>query len=224
VTTAATLITEVRGLLSDETVAYRWSDAELLRYLNAAQRQIVTLVPEAFAVELPITVVPGNARQTLSRATGAIKFIKVTSNIEGGFRTGLLRSIEKDALDTHDPDWEVTAAADSPSYFKHYMHDPREPLVFYLYPLPNAAKQIFVVHSLRPTVATTTSSDVALGADYENAIIDYMVFRALSREGRFGLPADKVQNLWNNFLRSLGLKIESDRRVSPEQNRPPSAP
>ena len=50
--TGRDVVDEVRAALNDEDEdAYRWSDEELLRLINAAQRQIVMLLPEANVVD-----------------------------------------------------------------------------------------------------------------------------------------------------------------------------
>ena len=46
--TAANLLLRIRDTLQD-TTGVRWLDAELLRYMNDAQREIVNLRPEAAA-------------------------------------------------------------------------------------------------------------------------------------------------------------------------------
>ena len=137
--TVQNVVDEVRAIIHDEVVTYRWSDAELIRYINAGARQTVTLVPEANTVEQEIALGTSRiARQVLP--TGGIKFLKVSRNLlvgEPSSQEGVVRYVEKDALDTFDPDWEyVTTEVDSTNYFKHYCHDPREPTVFYLYPPP----------------------------------------------------------------------------------------
>jgi hypothetical protein len=216
---------EVRDQINDTGVSgqFRWSDDELMRYLNAAVRQIVTLVPESNATESLLTLDQA-ARQRIP-ADGA-KFIKATNNYDpvGDVRTRALRYVEKDALDTHNPDWEFSVPVPAPNpahYFQHYTHDPREPQVFYVYPRPqSAAQKLYVVYSKVPA-AITLGTQFPLPDTYVNAAIDYVIYRALTKEGRFTLPDTKAQLLWDGFLRSLGLKLEANRRVSPDVYRPP---
>jgi hypothetical protein len=47
--TGANVISRVQDTLQD-TTSVRWSEAELLRYINDAQREIVNLRPEASAI------------------------------------------------------------------------------------------------------------------------------------------------------------------------------
>jgi len=78
--TVQNVIDEVRYTIHDEVAAsYRWTDAELIDYVNAASRQIVTFVPEANLVTSIISITNVIAKQALP--TGGIKFVKVLNNV-----------------------------------------------------------------------------------------------------------------------------------------------
>ncbi len=222
--TGQDLIDEVRRTIHDETATFRWSDAELIDYINAGQRQIVVLVPEA---NLSETVADTGAdlvsRQLLP--AGGIKFIKATTNYadNGTTRQGTIRYAEKDALDTYEPDWEfVTTKADGANYFEHFMHDRREPKAFYVYPAPAAANKRFgIIFSANPTELTVVGSTVALSDEYTEALIMYIVYRALTKESRDSMPDQFQQGLWNQFLAVLGIKRAVESSVSAADVAPP---
>ena len=46
--TGANLISRIQDILQD-TTSVRWSEAELLRYINDAQREVVNLRPDSAA-------------------------------------------------------------------------------------------------------------------------------------------------------------------------------
>ena len=225
--TAQDLIDEVRRIIHDENVTYRWSDAELLDYLNAGARQIVVLVPEANATETVVTISNDIARQSLP--SGGIKFMKASRNYadDGTTPQGVITPVEKDALDKFDPDWEydTTLKADGANFFEHYMHDPREKDVYYLYPPQAAAnKRVAIVYSAIPTSMGAVTSTYPLDDEYINAAVQYVVYRSLTKESRDTMPTSFRQELWNNFLAALGLQVQNYERVGPEQNSPPEAP
>ena len=225
--TVQTLIDEVRETIHDAVATFRWADAELIDYCNAGIRQTVVLVPEANAVEtIHDTGTPLVARQVLP--SGGIKFIKAARNYadNGTTQQGPIRSAEKDALDTYEPDWEfVTTKADGANYFDHYAHDPREPKVFYLYPAPAAVnKMLAIVFSAVPTAHTAVGDTFSLDDEYINAVIQYMVFRALTKESRDTMPVQFRQEMWSNYLTALGFHRQAMAAISPENNIPPEAP
>lgn len=225
--TVQTLIDEVRKVIHDEVTTYRWSDDELIDYCNAGIRQTITFKPEANSVEtIHDTGATLVSRQSLP--TGGIKFMKAARNYadDGTTPQGVVRYAEKDALDTYIPDWEydATAKADGANFFEHYCHDKREPGVFYLYPAPAAVnKKIAIVYSAVPTAHTLVGDTFALNDEYLNAAIQYMIYRALTKEARQTIPAAYRQELWTNYLVALGLQVRAEEKVSPENNAPPEA-
>ena len=228
--TVQDVIDEVRFTIHDETVStYRWTDIELIDYVNAAGRQIVSIVPEANVVSTIETFTNTIAKQALP--TGGIKFMKVLNNIsEANALTveSTVRQVEKDALDSYDPDWErdvtVKTLAASVDFFDHFCHDPREPKAFYVYPAPSSTAYALVQYSAVPTAMSDVSNTIPLGDEYLEAYTTYVTYRALTKESRDTIPDQYRGELWNNFLAALGQKLRSDARVSPEQNQAPEAP
>jgi len=223
--TVQVLITEVRRVIHDESATFRWSDAELIDYCNAGIRQTVTLVPEANSTEtIHDTGSTLISRQALP--SGGIKFLKASRNYadDGTTPQGVIRYAEKDALDTYAPGWEYDSAAkaDGANFFDHYCHDPNEPKIFYLYPAPAAVnKMLAIVYSAVPTAHTAVGNTFGLDDEYINATVQYMTYRALTKEGRHTMPSAYQQGLWQNYLVALGLGRKMLLEVSPEAKVPP---
>lgn len=228
--TVQDVIDEVRFTIHDTIAAtYRWTDVELIDYINAAGRQIVTLVPEANITDTIVTISTTIAKQAIP--TGGIKFMKVLNNVseaDGTTVEGPVRQVEKDALDSYDPDWEsdttIKVLPSSSNFFDHYCHDPRDKKAYYLYPPPSTTAYAKIQYSANPTAVTAVGDTIPLDDEYLEAYNMYTVYRALTKESRDTLPSTYRQELWNNFLASLGQKLQADHRVSPEQNAPPEAP
>lgn len=222
---AQNVINEVRRIIHDESEPYRWEDAELLDYTNAAIRQTVQLVPEAYTIEtIENTGTSRVARQVLP--AGGIKFIKVGRNYadDGTTPQGVVRYVEKDVLDTYDPDWEydATLKADGANFFEHFCHDPKEPVVYYLYPPPAADnKRLAVVYSAVPTALAVVADTIPIPDEYFNALVMYVIYRALTKEARETLPDDYRQDLWQNYLGALGAERQIKASISPDQSAPP---
>lgn len=222
--TVQDVFNEVRRVIHDESAPFRWSDTELLSYVNAAERQTVTFLPDANTVETIVdTLTSRVARQLLP--AGGIRFIKIARNYadDGTTPQGSVRYVEKDALDTFEPTWEyVSAKADGSNYFEHYCHDSREPEVFYVYPAPAADnKRIAVVYSAIPTALLDETSTLSLDDEYFNGTVQYTIYRALTKESRETLPGAFRQELWQNYLTALGLQKQAEDEISPANNRAP---
>lgn len=218
------VVDEVRRVIHDETATFRWSDAEMLDYVNAGHRQTVTIRPEANTVEtIEDTLTSRVARQSLP--VGGIQFIKVSRNYadDGVTPQGVVRFVEKDSLDTYEPDWEyVSIKTDGANYFEHYCHDSREDDVYYVYPAPAADnKRLAVVYSAVPTLMTDVSDTIPLDDEYLNATVQYVIYRCLTKEAREAMPDAFRQELWQNYLTALGIQEQAQDKVSPANNRAP---
>ena len=215
--TGQNLIDEVRRIIHDESATFRWADAELIDYINAGQRAIVVLVPEANLIETVVDLTTSRiARQSIP--SGGIKFIKATQNYanDGTTPQGTIRYAEKDALDTYEPSWEyVSTKEDAANYFEHFCHDSREPKVFYLYPAPATNdKRVGILYSANPTELSAVGSTVSLSDEYTESLIAYVTYRALTKEGRESMPSTFGQDLYNQFLATLGIKRAVEASVS----------
>jgi hypothetical protein len=228
--TVQDVFNEVRFTIHDEDSGnYRWTDAELIDYVNAAGRQIVSIVPEANLVTTIISITNNIAKQALP--AGGIKFVKVLNNVspaDGTTIEGAVRQAEKDALDSYDPNWEydttIKAVAAATDFFDHFCHDPRDKKAFYVYPPGSTTVYANTQYSAVPTALTVVGDTIPLDDEYLEAYYTYIVYRALTKESRDSLPSSFRQELWTNFLATLGMKMQSDQRVSPEANMAPEAP
>ena len=218
--TGQDLITEVRRIIHDEDATFRWSDAELIGYINAGQRAIVVLVPEANTIETVVDHTTSRiARQSLP--SGGIKFIKATRNFasDGTTPQGTVRYAEKDSLDTYEPNWEyVSTKADGANYFEHFCHDKREPKIYYVYPAPAADnKRLGIAYSANPTELADVDATVILSDEYTESLIAYVVYRALNKESRETMPDQFQKDLYAQFLTTLGIKRAIEASVSPSE-------
>lgn len=218
--TCQSLVDEVRRIIHDENSGtYRWTDSEMIRYVNGGARSIVALVPEANSIEEVVTITNSIARQALP--AGGIKFMRAARNYadDGTTAQGPITYVEKDVLDRFDPDWEydTTIKTDAANFFEHYCHDPREPKAYYLYPPQNAAnKKVAIVYADNPTAITSLAETWPLGDEYINAGVQYIVYRCLTKEARDTFPTAFRQELWQNYLAALGLERQARKMAGPE--------
>jgi hypothetical protein len=203
-TKAVDLISRVSITLQDPTFV-RWTQGELLNYLNDAQRQVVLFRPDAKAVNAPFTCT-NTAKQTLP-AEG-LRLINVLRNTGGRAVTKVDRSI----LDVQLPTWYETAAlADG---VKHYVYDALDPKNFYVFPKPANLHQIDIVYAISPVdivIANYTTDVQVIGIDdiYANALMDYMMYRAYQKDSEFA-NLNRAGVYYQAFTTSLGIKSQAD--------------
>lgn len=221
--TGTDIATEARADLNDGDAAnYRWSDAEILRFINAAVRAIVHLLPEANIVEEEVTLVAGS-RQTLpARGVKFLGLYNVQTDDEDTYRGKSVTVVEEDALDSSMTSWmyELLEPGEA-GVVQHVIHDPRDPTAFAVFPAPTDANPIdaFVKYAKMPAAMAALSETFGLRDEFLNGAVEYVKYRMLSKDGRYSTDPTRRLELWNNFRQALGLKPQTDGRVDPARER-----
>lgn len=198
------LIDRVSTILQDKTNV-RWSRADLLTYLNDAQRQIVIHRPDANAINATFTC--GNAsKQALP--TGGIRLLTVRRNTNGNAIT----QIKRDTLDIQLPNWHTIVATDG---VEHFVYDQLDPRNFYVFPVPAANHQIEIVYAKAPDAIVDELANTVIGLDdiYANAIVDYMLYSAYRKDATYGDPGRAALYL-QAFNSALGIKTQVDGAIA----------
>jgi len=226
--TGTNIIDRARLTLQDSS-GVRWTDAELLIYINDAQREIVNIKPEATATHTNVLLAAGT-EQTLP--SGGLRLIKVTRNMSGSAAdaTGAksIRIVEEDLLNSIEPDWHdptVTGASAHGSVIKNYLFDPDDPKKFYVYPGVKSGSSAYVelVYSKLPTDLSGVSSTIDIEDTYGNAILNFVLYRSYLKDSEYAGNAQRAGTHYQLFTATLGagssaevfLDPNTDRGVSP---------
>jgi hypothetical protein len=218
--TVANLLLRVRDTLQD-TTGIRWLEAELLRYVNDAQREIVNLRPDAASTTVNVALVVGTA-QTIPAA--GLRLIKVVRNMNqaGGSATGkrAIRIVDREILDTQEPNWHdptVSGDATHATTVKHYVFDEDDPRRFYVYPGASSTSTfIEIVYSASPTnIASVGSNTIEVDDIYANAIIDFVLYRAYMKDAEFAGNQQRASGHYNLFLTSVSGGSQIQQALSP---------
>lgn len=220
--TETNLLARIRDTLQD-TTSVRWSDAELRRYINDAQREIVNFRPEASAKTANVALVVGT-RQTIP--TEGLRLIKITRNMSdaSGGATGkrAVRLVNVDILNAQDPDWHDPTATGSSTHgttVKNYVFDDDDPRVFYVYPGASSTSTFLeIVYSKSPTDLTTGSSTIDIDDTYANAIMDFVLYRAYLKDAEYAGNAQRANNHYQLFLSSIGAGGQAQLLLDPNND------
>mgnify|MGYP000205126345 CR=1 FL=1 len=222
--TGANLISRIQDSLQD-TTGVRWTEAELLRYINDAQREVVNFKPQASADHSNVQLATGTEQ---SIPDVALSLIKVVRNMSatGGSATGKksIRLVDEDILNSIEPDWHdptVTGDAAHGSVIKHYMFDPDDPRRFYVYPGVKSGLNAYVelITSRSPTDLSATSSTIYIDDIYGNALVDYVLFRCYMKDSEFAGNAQRASQHYQLFLNSVSSGISSKNLINPNFDR-----
>ena len=225
---AQSIIRRCVETLQDNT-SIRWPVSELVRYLNDAQREVILYRPDAAVTNASVPLVTGS-RQNLP--VGGTKLVEVVRNSAGTKRA--VRMVNREILDAQLPGWHAQTGV---TEILHYMYDPREPRVFYVYPpaaatgaavdLSYASMPADIAEPAEGALYTAVTGNLGIPDIYGNAVQDYVLYRAYTKDSEYAGNAARAQAHYGAFANALGVEVKATVAVAPNPtgnpNRAPSA-
>lgn len=194
------------GYLLEDGAAVTWLDPETIVWVNAGMREIVNLVPKAYVVRSSITLTARACKQDLP--SGTIRLMGVHRNVGTDDSAGpAVRLASRDQLDAYDRNWTKATPA---RYVGNVVYDTDAPKEFWCSPPPRDASKLDVALSKVPTAIEALADTLVLGDEYRNALIDYVCFRALSKNDADAQQVKAAADYYALFRQDLGLKTAAD--------------
>lgn len=209
------ILSRSRLQLMDDT-GIRWTDAELVAYVNDAQREIVLYKPDAVTKNENMSLVFGTKQ---SLPTASIRLLTVVRNNSSTSKRSI-RPVPRETLDRFKPDWHGETAVDE---VQHFIFDEVDQKHFYVYPPNDGNGEVEILYTKHPD--TVTDDDNLEVADaYANTVLDYVLYRAFAKDSAIPSEASRSAGHYQAFLNSLTGKQQVDTGVSPRalpENPPP---
>jgi hypothetical protein len=215
--TAQQVVDMAKVTLLESGTGIRWTETELLGYLNDGQREIVKLKPDANAVHAAVQMVAGT-KQSLPSA--AISLIELARNLgtDGTTPGAAIRPISRQTLDMVLPNWHAAAVNTKVEY---YCFDERDPKVFWVFPPQPASGQGYVEQVRADNPADCVLADpLALGDEYANDLYHFILHRAFAKETEEGSPA-RAAGYLQAFMQGLGVAELAEQKTQPRTARRP---
>lgn len=179
---ASAIISKASTQLID-TDNVRWSQAELLGWLNSAQRQIAQANPE-IANHVAAVQLTSGTRQTIP-ADGFLFFEAYRNMGTDGITPGRsVRIASRETLDAFNRDWHSATAA---AVTQAYLFNPKDNTAYYVYPPSDGTNYLEINYAKSPADIALDEA-IAVPDIYENAILDYVLARAFSKDTEAGNP------------------------------------
>lgn len=214
--TALSVIAQAQATLQDAS-GVRWLLPELLGYLNAGTREIALQKPNATAETTTMSLVSGT-KQTLP--AGYHRLLAVQRNVDNG---RAITPVVREVLDLQIPGWHNTTVLPFSPTVSHIMDDPFDTATFYVCPGNDGNGEIEVILSRLPAPIPVPASQLDISAYtaevqiadiYENALVDYVCYRAFSKDINVPGIAQRAQAHYQLFQQALGIKSENEMMVN----------
>jgi hypothetical protein len=214
-TTVRSLLNRAAALLSDEEFV-RWEEAELLEWLNDGQTAIARgPATDVYVLRDTFDCVAGTVQDM---PNDNIRLVDVVRNIEIRDEQGTvinpgnaILQADKAIADVLQADWRTAASGLAENYF----YDERNPDQFELYPPQSGGEQIEIIYNADPPPSTITGA-LRINDVYADAILDYMVYRALSKDTEdTATEIRKADRYYQSFLMGAGFRDATDAQIEP---------
>lgn len=213
-----TILTRLQNQLLDPTFVF-WQQAELIDYINGGQLYVLSEKPDAFTKTAPATLVLNTPTQTFAGLgiSDGYCFLDIVRQITPVSRG--ITQIEQNHLDHADPSWPTTLG----DTIYHYMFDPRNPNVFYVYQVPNVPVSVEITYSAEPPPVTAPTDTVQLDSIYIEPLYFATLGTAYAKNAKRG-DMQKSEFYFQLSSQLLGVKFKIQRAFSPEtpQSLPPN--
>lgn len=204
--TPADVIVEVRRIVQDESVPYRYSDAVLLGYVNQTLKRITTLRPDLFSEIVDIPTQTGSAVQSLP--ADALRLLDVFQVKNGP----AINEVDRETMNRNYPNW-MTEAAGVPVNFMRHVKNPDR---FFLYPRPQAGIVLVGEYAKTPPDYALSDSITLLSEAYFPVVVDGTVYLAESIDNEH-VVSGRAKLFYDSFIQSLSVNLQS-RKVTDTKN------
>lgn len=190
----------------------RFPNAELLKFFNDAQKEVVLHRPDANMVNTSHALADGS-KQTLP--SGAQRLVRVVRNTNGRAVT----QVDRQTLDETLPDWHETVAGTNG--IEHYIYDAADPKNYYVYPKgASGTHSLEIIYSATPSEISisnfsTDTTVISLDDIYTNCLLDYILYRAYQKDSQYAGNAQRAMMHYQGFATAIGIKTQSDTAATP---------
>lgn len=214
------------GRVLQDAAFVRWTLPELLDWLNDGQREVVLNRPEANSQNIVMAMAAGTQQMLPSQYLALVRAVRnLKSGVESPRAGGrIIKSVQREIMDAANPSWHDTDETLATKEVRHVIFSQDDPLTFYVYPPNDGTGFIEAVVSEEPDTIPLPGSPNVIGSYtvaisiqpiYANALLDYILFRAYSKDAQYAPGIARAQAHYQLFANSLGIKMANSMRLNP---------
>lgn len=214
------IISKVATLLKDVD-GVRWSFLELQGYLNDSYREIVNFRPDSNAETGVYSCVVGPRQNITGTFAQATQLLDVLRNVAAGSDQSAVKLITRQSLDDMNRSWYALVGSLN---IERFAYDPRVNKEFLVFPPAASGAQLEVLFASIPVAHTLTDTQlqnpataevIRLSDSYGNALIDYVLYRAYSKDAEDNANMSRAVAHYQAFQNSIGVKGQSEAAAQP---------
>lgn len=224
----------------------RWTQRELVLWLNDGQKAIAKYMPSSCARVDSVKLTPGT-KQSIERITAANiipgdgsaasdvygHYLQTVVRNMGAMGTtpgNAIRVVDREVLDANNPGWHsVTATA-----VAQYTFDPRYPKIFYVSPgVPANGLWVEISYLANPVEVSVSGSygmdgasttTISVDDKYVDDLVNYILARAYMKDAEFAANGQLAQAHASMFTSSINGQVAALTGVNPNLQSLPMNP
>lgn len=225
---AKDVLKRVRAILQDAG-SVRWTLQELTDGLNDGLLEICFLKPSACAQTIVLSLQQGTFQTLAENHSQLIRVIRNITSADGvtpRVSGPVITPIEREILDQQISNWHDSSVMPFSVTVRHIITDPISPRDFYVFPGNNGSGRIEAVVAVEPTKITVPSPDpndideytdeIGIAPIYQSVLIDYMLYRAFSKDMQMAGAAQRAMAHYQNFNNALGVRRQIEGFANPD--------
>jgi len=210
---SAETIIDAAGVILNDTGHNRWTEDELLSDLNDGEKAIVLLKPDAYVVSTTFQLVAGVFQ---SIPSGGIQFIGTPTNMgTGAVQGSSIPKVDKEVMDTHNPDWPTN---DASATVNAIMYDPADSKHFYCTPPQPSSNMGYIrwPYSANPTDIAAKGDNINLDDVFKEPLIQWLLYKSYSRDAEHADNPTLADKAEARFYKLLGIKDQKEVTEGPK--------
>lgn len=204
--TPSDVIVEVRKLLQDTQAPYRYSDTDLVGYVNQTLKRMAVLRPTLFTNITSVPLTANSVIQDLPVDAHRLVQVFYIDNYNS------VNEVEREVLERAYPQWVSDPAGIPFNFIRH----PRNATKFFLYPRPIANLTATVEYVVEPTTYAINDTILYLKDTYLGVVIDGVMFLASSIDDEHVL-SNRAKLFMESFTQALGVDLQQQAILDNER-------
>jgi hypothetical protein len=190
----------------------RWTDAEIIRWINDSRMAIITRRPVACSKIATVPLVAGTY-QTIP-ANGVVLFDLICNmGLSGTVPGRAIRRTDRQNLDDEEFYWHKAAAK---AEISQYTFDDRSPKDYFVWPPAVEGATVRMSYSAIPTEVTALDDTLDIGLEVMDAVVNYVAYRAKAKDSQYANAAEAAA-FYGAFSDALGTQTQTQAAASPNQ-------
>ena len=196
--TPAEIITEARKLINDSRSPQRYSDVDMLGFVNQTLKRMAMYRPDLFSFIGEVSTVANTTFQSMP--ADSIRLVEIFGVKDGDTIT----EVDREVFDQTYPGWRTETAGTPVNFMRHV----RNPNVYFLYPRPATGVILLAEYAKVPTDYSLTDPIVAPIDAYFPTLVDGVVYLAESVDDEH-VNSGRAKLFLDSFTQALGVSLQS---------------